>query len=112
MYASTLELIQAARNHSLDVGNSIYTMIHARMLQPILDVSLLFLGLPMILTYGGRNVFKPMGISGVMILAFLAVSQGCQFLGSNAEMPVLGAWLPLIIFGPIAVNQYAMLRVR
>ncbi|MDR0870029.1 MAG: LptF/LptG family permease [Planctomycetaceae bacterium] len=111
-YASTFDLIQAARNKSLDVGNSIHTLIHARLLEPFLDIALLFLGLPTILTYGGRNVFKPMGLSGLLVFSFLAVREGCRFLGANMEMPVLGAWLPLIVFGPIAVNQFMMLRMK
>lgn len=109
-YASTWSLFQAARNNSLDVGDRIHATIHGRVLQPILDFSILFLGLPIILTAGDRNVFKAMGISGLIVLAFLVVNQACQHAGGIVRMPVLGAWLPLMIFGPIAVNQFLMLR--
>ena len=111
-YASTWDLIKAVRNKSLDVGNRVHATIHTRLLQPLLDVTILFLGLPIILASGDRNVFKAMGISGLIILAFMVVQKGCQFLGANNDMPVLGAWIPLLIFGPIAVNQFLMLRTH
>jgi lipopolysaccharide export system permease protein len=111
-FASTWELFNAARNNSLDVGNRIHALIHSRILQPFLDVILLFLGLPTILSCGDRNVFKAMGISGLVILAFLVVQKSCQYLGANGNMPVLGAWLPLMIFVPFAVNQILLLKTK
>jgi lipopolysaccharide export system permease protein len=111
-YASTWALFQAARNKSLDVGNRIHAIIHCRILQPFLDITLLFLGLPTILACGDRNVFKAMGISGLAILAFLVIQKSCQYLGTNGNMPVLGAWLPLMIFVPFAVNQIIMLKTK
>ncbi len=111
-YAGTWDLIKAVRNKSLDVGNQVHATIHVRLLRPLLDVVILFLGLPIILTSGDRNVFKAMGMSGLIILLFMVVQNGCQFLGANNDLPVLGAWLPLLIFGPIAVNQFLLLRTR
>lgn len=111
-YASTWDLMRAARNKSLDVGNRIHAVIHARLLQPFLDITLLFLGLPIILCAGDRNVFKAMGISGLIVVAFLVVRESCQYFGANGEMPVLGAWLPMMVFTPIAVNQFLMLREK
>ncbi|MDR2642132.1 MAG: LptF/LptG family permease [Planctomycetaceae bacterium] len=108
-YASTLDMFLAARNRSLDVGNRIMATIHARLIQPFLDVMLLFLGLPVVLLNGDRNIFKTLGISGLIVISFIALREVCQHLGSSMDMPVLGAWLPLLIFGPIAVNQFVKL---
>ncbi|MDR0336438.1 MAG: LptF/LptG family permease [Planctomycetaceae bacterium] len=111
-FASTWELFNAARNNSLDVGNRVHALIHSRILQPFLDVILLFLGLPVILMGGDRNVFKAMGISGLVILSFLVIQKSCQYLGANGNMPVLGAWLPLMIFVPLAVHQILTLKTK
>jgi hypothetical protein len=108
-YASTLDMFLAARNQSLDVGNRIMAIIHARLIQPFLDVMLLFLGLPIVLLNSDRNIFKTLGLSSLIVISFIALREICQHLGSNADMPVLGAWLPLLIFGPIAVNQFVKL---
>ena len=109
-YASLWTLISAARNKSLDVGASIHADIHSRLTQPVLDMTLLFLGLPVLLFCGDRNVFKAMGLSGLILMVFLLVCYACQFAGANSGMPVLGAWLPMMIFVPIAVNQCLLLQ--
>jgi lipopolysaccharide export LptBFGC system permease protein LptF len=61
---------------------------------------------------GDRNVFKAMGLSGLILLAFLLVCYASQFAGANNGMPVLGAWLPMMVFVPIAVNQYFLLKEK
>ncbi|MCL2710965.1 MAG: LptF/LptG family permease [Planctomycetaceae bacterium] len=109
-YASLWTLVSAARNKSLDVGTSMHANIHSRITQPFLDLTLLFLGLPVLLLRGDRNVFKAMGLSGLILIAFLLVCQASQFAGANADMPVLGAWLPMMIFVPLAVNQLVLLK--
>ncbi|MDR1924335.1 MAG: LptF/LptG family permease [Planctomycetaceae bacterium] len=108
-YASTFDMILAARNKSLDVGNRILATIHGRLMQPLLDVMLLFLGLPVVLLNSDKNIFKALGLSGLIVLSFMTLREVCQHLGANMDMPVLGAWLPLLIFGPIAVNQFIKL---
>ena len=78
--------------------------IHARIVQPLLDMTLLFLGLPLVVTRENRNVFVAMGICMVVTTAFSLVVAGVQSLG---EVPIgfsppLAAWTPLIIFVPLA----------
>ena len=109
-YASLWTLVSAARNKSLNVGASIHATIHSRITQPFLDMTLLFLGLPILLFSGDRNVFKAMGLSGLILIAFLLVCYASQFAGASTGMPVLGAWLPMMIFIPIAVDQLMLLR--
>ena len=109
-YASLWTLMSAARNKSLDIGNTIHANIHSRITQPLLDMTLLFLGLPILLLSGDRNVFKAMGLSGLILISFLLVCYASQFAGANAGMPVLGAWLPMMVFVPLAVNQFVLLR--
>ena len=109
-HASLWTLVSAARNPSLDVGNTIHASIHSRITQPILDMTLLFLGLPVLLLGRDRNVFKAMGLSGLLVITFLMVCYASQYVGANAGMPVLGAWLPMMIFIPLAVNQFLLLR--
>ena len=109
-YASLWTLVSAARNKSLDVGTSIHADIHARVTQPVLDMTLLFLGLPVLLLSGDRNVFKAMGMSGLILIAFFFVCYASRFTGTNSGMPVLGAWLPMMVFVPLAVNRLILLN--
>jgi len=108
--ASLWSLVAAARNKSVNAGASMHASIHSRLTQPVLDMALLFLGLPVLLLCGDRNVFKAMGLSGLILIAFLVVCYASQFIGTNNNFPVLGAWLPMMIFVPMAVNQFFLLK--
>ncbi len=61
-YSRTSDLITGLKNESLDFGADVRVAIHARLVKPLLDVNLLFLGLPLVLArqpqpvLGGRPV--------------------------------------------------------
>ncbi len=102
--ASLPELITGLRNPSLGLGSEVRVAIHARIVQPFLDVTLLFLGLPLLLRRGNRNLFVAVGLCVGLVVAFYLVVLGFQYLGSNYLVsPTLAAWCPLMIFVPMAV---------
>lgn len=110
-YASTYELITGARNPSLDYGAEVSVAIHARMLQPLLDMTLLFLGIPVVLARESQNVFKAVGSCIFLITLFVIVSLGFHGLGvSYLLRPSLAVWMPLMIFVPIAALMSEPLR--
>jgi lipopolysaccharide export system permease protein len=110
-YSSTFELVKGLRNPSLDFGADVRVAIHARFVQPLLDVTLLFLGLPLILAQENRNVFRAIGLCLVLVLAFMLVVIACNYLGTAYVVnPALAAWLPLMIFVPCAVGLSDPLR--
>lgn len=104
--SSTAELIRGLRNPSLDYGATERVAIHARIVQPLLDMTLLFLGLPLIVTRESRNVFVAMGICMIVTTTFTLVVAGVQDLGSVSYWiftnSSLAAWMPLMIFVPLA----------
>ncbi|MGL6196267.1 MAG: LptF/LptG family permease [Thermoguttaceae bacterium] len=104
--ASTLDFISAIRGQSLDIGMDIESSIHNRVVQPMLDMTLIFLGLPIILAKSERNVFKAMGVVALVAFSFVVVQYSSQFVGRSFASPVLGAWFPLMIFVPIAAHLY------
>ncbi len=101
------ELIRGLKNPSLDYGASERVAIHARLVQPLLDLTLLFLGLPLVVTRESRNVFVAMGLAMVVTTLFSGVVLGAQFLGGISygffSTHSLAAWFPLMIFVPVAV---------
>ena len=103
-YLSTWQLIQGLRNPSLDFGADARVMLHSRILQPMLDVSLLLLGLPLVTRRKASNMFIAAGLAILLVLTYLGVLMGCQALGSYSLItpPALAAWLPLVVFGPPA----------
>lgn len=110
-FASTAELISELRSPSVELGNDVRVAIHSRLLQPLLDGTLLFLGLPLIVSRSNRNPFVAIGMATAVVALFFAVSLGCQSLGNSGWIrPTLAAWLPLIIFCPLAVFLADSLR--
>ena len=110
-YASLGELVDGLKNPSLGFGADMRTAIHARIVQPFLDVTLLFLGLPLILARTNRNMFFAIGLCVGVVVMFYMVVLGCQFLGSSYLVsPTLAAWLPIFIFVPAAVWMSEPLR--
>jgi lipopolysaccharide export system permease protein len=110
-FSSTYELIRGLRNRSLDFGAGERLAIHARFIQPIQDVTLLFLGLPLVLSRKNRNVFLAIGVCLALVVAFSSIVIGCRWLGSTYWLePALAAWLPLMIFVPCAVALSGPLR--
>jgi len=106
-FSSTSQLIRGLHNRSLNLGGDIRATIHARIVQPLLDVVLLFLGLPLVMNRENRNVFLAMALCAVVTMAFLLVVIVCQKLGGVYALglsPALGVWLPLMIFAPVAVE--------
>ena len=103
-FSSTAQLISGLRNPSLDFGADVRVAIHSRMVQPFLDVTLLFLGLPLVVSRESRNVFLAIGLCIGVVTVFLLVVIGFQYLGSIYLVdPALAAWAPLMLFVPPAV---------
>ena len=103
-FASTYELISGLQNPSLDHGANVRVTIHARFVQPFLDISLIFIGLPLVLAKNGRNLFLGVALCmGVMISRDLLVLC-CHSLGNSYLIsPTFAAWCPLIVTVPVAI---------
>jgi lipopolysaccharide export system permease protein len=102
-FASTREMIDQLRSPSINLGAEVRVAIHHRILQPFLDTTLLFLGLPFVVTRSNRNPFISLGLCLAVVTVFMLVDLGCKSLGSGGWLtPPQAAWLPLMIFGPIA----------
>jgi lipopolysaccharide export system permease protein len=100
---STSELVAGLKNKSLQSGADILVTMHGRFVQPLLDLTLVFLGLPLVLSRGNRNIFVAGAICLALMAAFFVVSLVCQGLGNNYLLePTFAAWLPVLIFAPVA----------
>jgi lipopolysaccharide export system permease protein len=110
-YASTHEMIRQLRSPSIDLGADVRVAIHSRFLQPLLDTTLLFLGLPFVVTRSNRNPFISLGLCLAVITVFMIFELGCKSLGTGGWLtPPLAAWMPLLTFAPIAAAASDTLR--
>jgi lipopolysaccharide export system permease protein len=110
-YSSTATLIRGLGNPSLDLRADVRVSVHSRLIQPFLDVTLLFLGLPLVLTRENRNVFIAIGLCSAVASVFSLTVVASQHLGRVYVIsPALAAWLPLMIFLPMAVAMADPMR--
>ena len=110
-FASTAELIEQLGSPSVELGNDVRVAVHRRFLQPAMDITLLMLGLPLVVSRGNRNAFVAIGLAVAVITAYFLVTIGAQSLGGSGWVrPELAAWAPLMIFVPIAVAVSGSLR--
>ena len=111
-YLSTVELIASANKPKRWSTGSEYVNIHARLIRPILDLTLLLLGLPMVIGGIERNVFVSAGICfGIVGLVQLTVIV-CNSLGTSSLIhpAALAAWAPALLYVPAAIISMRGLR--
>jgi lipopolysaccharide export system permease protein len=78
--------------------------VHARLLQPLMDGTLVMLGLPLMFSRRKRNVFFNFSVCLGVAIAFMVLTLGSQSLGGLGMMrPTLAAWFPVLVFLPLAV---------
>ncbi len=72
---------------------------HIRIADPINNLVMLLLGLPFILSRE-RNIRASAGMCLLTVLGFFVFVYICQSLNIS---PLLGAWLPIFVFGPASI---------
>lgn len=78
--------------------------IHLRWTAPLIMLLTLVLGLGLILSNRERHFLISAGATLLIAAAFYGVQLGAKHLGENEYLaPALAAWLPILIFGPLAV---------
>lgn len=102
-YSSTVELVRAIANPSLGVGADIPLKVHARLVSPLLDMSLALLGIPLVVGPSRRGIFVAVGLCVLSAVAFFLVIFGWHALATAYVVsPSIGAWAPLLILAPLA----------
>ncbi len=102
-YTSTATLIAGMRSGVVDYSPDVRVMMHARLLQPFLDVTLVFYGLPLGLALDRRHIVMAAAKSLLALIGFGLVVLVCHGLGIQCVVsPALAAWLPLIVLIPVA----------
>ena len=85
--------------------------LHSRYVLPLHALVLLLLGLPLVLMQESRSVIVGLGIALVICLTYLGVQFVSEQMGSNGRLdPILAVWLPIFIFGPVAIVLFDSIR--
>jgi lipopolysaccharide export system permease protein len=77
--------------------------IHARLVSPLLDMSLALLGIPLVVGPSRKGIFVAVGLCVSSAVVFFLVIFGFHALASTYVVsPSIGAWAPLLILAPLA----------
>ncbi len=111
-YLSTPAMMAELRKPRKWFGHNQQINVHTRILQPVLDLTLLMLGLPLVIGGIERNVFVSAGIVFWIIAAVQLTSMGCYALGASSVIrpAAMAAWIPVGIFLPLAVVAMRKLK--
>jgi lipopolysaccharide export system permease protein len=102
-YSSTKELLAAIRNPSLGLGADIPLRVHARFVAPLLDMTLVMLGIPLVLGPSRRGIFVAVGACVALTAFFFIVVMAAHAMTlSDFMTPATGAWTPLLVLAPLA----------
>lgn len=103
-FASTSELVQHLRGENVRGGNDLRIAIHQRLLRPVVDWTVLLLGIPVLLARPDRHMFWVAGACLGIVAGFTAVAIGLSALGSSGTLltPLQATWLPVLLFLPWA----------
>lgn len=106
-YASTWVLYRQLQSPDSSRLAAMAVLFHMRLTRPILGMILVLLGLSVILRDQNRNVFISVGLCLVLCGVFFGACLTCKSLGDNDLLaPALAAWLPVLLFGPLALVMF------
>ena len=103
-YASLNELTRSLRNPSVWFSNRQRVNVHGRIVRPALDLSILLIGLPLVISRRERNVFYATGLCLAVVLLILLGNMACQAAGAARWLTPasLAAWIPIMLIVPFA----------
>ena len=107
-FSSTPQIVAGIRGSSFGPDAELRVTVHKRLLQPVLDMSLLLLGIPVVMRRASSNVFASVGVCILVVLLFSVVVLAFHGLGTNYLLaPAVAAWCPVLIFVPAAAGLSA-----
>lgn len=102
-FASTFDLIRELRQSEIRNWQTLRIRIHGRILQPALHMLLVLIGIPFVLQWEQRNIYRSIAVSMLLSAFFFVVSQiASQFATFGYVDPMTAAWFPVFIFTPVA----------
>jgi lipopolysaccharide export system permease protein len=102
-YLSSKRVHELAK-YSPDVNKPLlYKIMHLRFTQPLMNIVMLLIGIPFLLTREPNrlviNMFYCTAVTGVIFVGTFVMFQ----MGGTQVDPLWAAWLPVLIFGPFSL---------
>jgi lipopolysaccharide export system permease protein len=112
-FASLGQQIRDLNNPALWTSNRQRVELHARIVRPVLDLTVALIGIPLVFSRRDRNVFLALGMCLVVVLAIQVLVVVSHGLGASRLIPSssLAAWLPLFGLLPVGIAAQVQLEV-
>jgi hypothetical protein len=98
-YMSTSQLSRLLKLQRVPDRKTAMLIKHTRYTDPVNNLIMLLLGVPFVLSRE-RKIWASMALCVLMVGGFFAFIHICRFMDLP---PTLSAWLPILLFGPVAV---------
>ena len=101
-YSSLKEMIDKIQRPSRSFGLGNQVAIHGRILKPVLELTLVLMGLPLVICKTDRNIFVAAALCTLVIILLEVTTMASHAMGSYRIIPSasLAAWIPVILFLP------------
>ncbi len=111
-YATLQEMMASLRKPRLWFGHRKQVEVHSRILLPFLDLTVILLGLPLVISKADRNIFTAAGFCLMVVIVVQLTTLACNSLGafSLIRPAALAAWIPIIVFFPLAILSLRRLK--
>jgi lipopolysaccharide export system permease protein len=111
IYASTLRLREMLGSDEARRQVKLAVLFHSRITRPLVGVLLVLLGISIILWNPNRHMALSAGLCMAIGTGYYACIIGCTAIGNSALVsPALSAWLPVMIYGPMAFVAFDMIH--
>lgn len=110
-FSSVSEMIDSLKKPSRRFGLGDQVAIHERILKPLLELTLVLLGLPLVISNPNRNIFFS-AAACMLIIALLELTTAASHAAGEYRViqpAALSAWLPVIVFLPLSVFSFRKL---
>ena len=106
-FASTDALIAELQDNPSTNPQSIGSLVHARLMQPVLNMLLVLMGVPFVLQWGTRHLYWSVAVCMVLSGLFFVVDAMAAYFAAYGYLdPMTAAWTPVFLFGPVAFAMF------
>lgn len=102
-FSSLSEMMEKLRRPSRRFGRGNQVAIHSRILKPVLEFTLVLMGLPLVICKSDRNIFVAAALCTLVIVMLEITTMASHAMGTYQIISPasLAAWLPVILFLPL-----------
>ncbi len=103
-FSSLSEMIESLKKPGRRFSLADQVSIHQRILKPIVEFTLVLIGLPLVICNPNRNIFVAAALCTLIVVGIEMTSLASHAMGSYRLIrpAALAAWLPVIIFLPFS----------